>query len=114
MRPKSSFLSDHDLIALSGDGKRLVAGQTIEGVPGTDTACDFRVFETSTGDVIGRFRYERPLHSFVVDATATRLYAVIGAMTADMTIVEFGLPDGVVHALWDRPQEEITQMFIGP
>jgi hypothetical protein len=114
MRPKSSFLSGHDLVALSGDGERLAAGQTIEGVPGTDTACDIRVFDTRTGEAIGRFRYERPLHSFVVDMTGTRLYAVIGAMTADMTIVEFGLPDGAVHALRDRPQEEITRMFAGP
>jgi hypothetical protein len=113
MRPNSPFSSSHDLVALSGDSTRLIAGQTIEGIPGTDTACDIRVFDTSAGDVIGRFRYERPLHSFVVDMTGTRLYAVIGGIT-DRTIVEFDLPGGAVHALWDRPQEEITRMFIGP
>jgi outer membrane protein assembly factor BamB len=114
MRPKSSFLSSHDLVALSGNGTRLVAGQTIEGIPGTDTACDIRVFDTSTGDVIGRFRYERPLHSFIVDMAGTRLYAVIGAMKADMTIVEFDLPGGAVHTVQNRSQEEITRMFVGP
>lgn len=113
MRPKSSFLSGHDLVALSGDGQRLVAGQTIEGIPGTDTACDIRVFETSTGGVIGRFRYERPLYSFVVDATGNKLYAVIGGIT-DRTIVEFELPGGTAHMIQDRPQEEITRMFVGP
>jgi DNA-binding beta-propeller fold protein YncE len=112
MRPKSAFLSSHDLVALSGDGKRLVAGQTIEGIPGTDTACDIRVFDTSTGDVIGRFRYERPLHSFVVDATGRKLYAVIGGIT-DRTIVEFDLPGGAVHIVQNRLQELITRMFIG-
>ena len=45
--------------------------------------------------------------------TGTRLYAVIGAMAADMTIVEFDLPDGAVQSLHNRPQEEITQMFVG-
>jgi outer membrane protein assembly factor BamB len=113
MRPKSSFLSGHDLVALSGDATRLVAGQTIEGVPGTDTACDIRVFDTRTGEAIGRFRYERPLHSFVVDATGSKLYAVIGGIT-DRTIVEFDLPGGAVHTVQNRPQEEITRMFIGP
>jgi hypothetical protein len=113
MRPNSPFSCSHDLVALSGDGTRLVAGQTIEGIPGTDTACDIRVFDTSAGDVIGRFRYERPLHSFVVDMTGTRLYAVIGGIT-DRTIVEFDLPGGAVHTVQNRPQEEITRMFIGP
>jgi hypothetical protein len=112
MRPTPPFSSSHGLIALSGDGKRLVAGQTIEGTPGTDTACEIRVFDRTTGAEIGQFRYEEPLYAFVVDRLGTTLYAVIGGVS-DMTIVEFGLPNGVVQAVRERPTEQINQMFVG-
>jgi hypothetical protein len=113
MRPNPPFSSSHGLVALSGDGKRLVAGQTIEGIPGTDTACEIRVLDRRSGEEVGRFRYEKPLHSFVVDQTGKTLYAVIGQVWEDKTIVEFDLPSGKVRAERSRPKENITQIFLG-
>lgn len=110
MRPTPPFSSSHGLVALSGDGKRLVAGQTIEGIPGTDTACDIRVFDRTTGAEIGHFRYGKPLHTFVVDRLGTTLYAVVGGVS-DMTIVEFGLPNGEIQGVRERPTEQMNQMF---
>jgi hypothetical protein len=113
MRPKPPFSSSHGLVALSGDGKRLVAGQTIEGIPGTDTACEIRVLDRRSGEEIGRFHYEKPLHSFAVDQTGETLYAVIGQVWEDASIVEFELPSGKVRAEHSRPKEDITQLFLG-
>ncbi len=114
MRPTPPFSASQGLVALSGDGQRLVAVQTLQERAGTDTASDIRVFDTSTGKEVGRFRYEQPLHSFVVGLSGTTLYAVIGAALAtDTTIVSFDLPSGVVRAERGRPQEDITQMFFG-
>jgi hypothetical protein len=113
MHPKPPFSSSHGLVALSGDGRWLVAGQTIQGRPGTDTACEIRVLNTHTGEEVSRFRYEQPLYSFVVDATGTTLYAAIGvALATDTTIVEFDLPSGQVRAERHRPQEDISQLFL--
>jgi hypothetical protein len=114
MRPDPPFSSSHGLVALSGDGKRLVAGQTIEGIPGTDTACEIRVLDRLSGAEVGRFRYEKPLHSFVVDQMGTTLYAVIGKVWGDVTIVEFDLPGGKVRAELSRPNNEnITRINLG-
>jgi anti-sigma factor RsiW len=111
---------DPGLVALSADGSRLVIGHVIEGVPGTDTAAELRVYDTATLTMITRIDYPKPLQNttLAVSADGSAIYAVASrdpqSMRPSEVIIEFDGATGTVRAEHLRPNENILRLQFLP
>jgi hypothetical protein len=108
------------LVALSADGSRLVIGHVIEGVPGTDTAAELRVYDTATLTMITRIDYPKPISAITlaISADGSAIYAVTSrdhqAIWPAEVIVEFDGATGAVRAEHLRPNENILRLQFLP
>lgn len=94
---------------------RLVAAQTLQEQPGTDTAIALAVFDGASGAQEGRFRYDRPLTSLAISRSGRLLYAAVAQFPQiDTEIVALTLPGGERHTSFLRPGEQVNQIVVGP
>ena len=75
--PESKMADRGIMIALSGDGSKLVIAANIESEPGIHTASRFRVFDTSNWHSLAEFKIPQPIMSLNIDEKGTTIYCVI-------------------------------------
>jgi DNA-binding beta-propeller fold protein YncE len=119
-QPGAVMPVDPGLVALSADGSRLVVGHIIQGVPGTDTAAELRVYDTATWAEISRINYPKPIRDYAlaVSADGSAIYAVTSRdpqlIRPSEIIVEFDGATGAVRAEHLRPNENIQRLQFQP
>jgi hypothetical protein len=105
------------MIALSGDGSKLVIAGNIETEPGIHTASRFRVFDTGNWRAIAEFKIPQPIISLNVDAKGKTIYCVIDKLVhtrqhrANDTFMEINANNGkfVEHV---RQKEHLEYILI--
>jgi hypothetical protein len=100
-QPLSSIPSESQMvdwgvmIALSGDGSKLVIAGNIESEPGIHTASRFRVFDTRNWRSLAEFKIPQPIISLNVDEKGKTIYCVI---------------DKLLHTRQHRPNDTFMEI----
>jgi hypothetical protein len=71
------FLVNQLMVALSGDGTRMIAGRRLKDSSGTESATELWLFDTQTWREVRHFRYERSIGSLAHGPDRHSFYVVI-------------------------------------
>ncbi|NIT59521.1 MAG: hypothetical protein GWN00_25875 [Aliifodinibius sp.] len=110
----------YGLVALSDDGTKLIIGENLQEIPGTDTATELYIFDTNSWQKTGRLRVEKPLgqETLILGPNQRSVYGISSSFSdkplpfAD-TILNVSLTDEQAKAPLVRKGEVITHIFIG-
>ena len=96
-RSQQLFLVNQLMVALSGDGTRMLAGRRLQDSSGRESATELWLFDTQTWREVRHFRYERPIASLAHGPERNSFYAVIGRETTTTggRVVELDVESGI-------------------
>jgi hypothetical protein len=114
-RSQQLFLVNQLMVALSGDGTRMLAGRRLQDSSGTESATELWVFDTQTWEEVRHFRYERPIASLAHGSDRNSFYAVISRemTTTGGRVVELDVESGIARSEF-ASDDLIIRFFMTP
>jgi hypothetical protein len=118
--PRQGGWSNPGFVALTADGTRLVVGENVQAIAGTDTAIQLQAYDTRTWQLVAQIDVNRPLFSSIASGPSGHVLFALGAIrpqppwSPGTIVFAVDLDHSELRPLLQRPNEEILRLFVGP